>query len=183
MAFGVSLWFDEAFEDAVRAVWRAVAEAGVATKLVDGPYRPHVTLGVWERVDRPAADEALAALTAARAPFAVRFDAFGAFSGPVPGLFATPTVTTRLRELHESAYAMLAPHAHEPTARRVPEAWNPHCTLAWGLPAERLPAALAVALRALPLPITGMADRVGLIDTPAEVELAWFPFAAAAPGS
>jgi 2'-5' RNA ligase len=182
MAFGVSLWFDEAFEHTVRAVWRAVADAGVATKLVDGPYRPHVTLGVWERIDRPAVDEALAALTAVRAPFAVRFDAYGAFSGPEPGLFATPTLTTRLRELHESTYAVLAPHAHEPTARRLPEAWNPHCTIAWGLPAERLPQALAVALRALPLPITGTADRVGLIDTPAEVELACFPLAAAAPG-
>ncbi len=179
MAFGVSLWFDEAFEDAVRAVWRDVRDAGVASKLADGAYRPHVTLNVWERVDRPGLDDALAALTAARTPFAVRFDAFGAFTGPVPGLFATPTVTTRLRELHEAVHAALEPHAHEPTPRRVPEAWNPHCTLAWGLPAERLPDALAVALRTLPLPLTGTADRVGLIDTPAEVELACFPLGAA----
>jgi 2'-5' RNA ligase len=175
MAMGVSLWFDEAFEDAVRAVWRAVRDAGVASKLTDGPYRPHVTLGVWDRVDRPEADEVLAELTSARVPFAVRFDAFGAFSGPEPGLVLTPTLTTRLRDLHEAAHASLAAHAYEPTPHRLPEAWNPHCTIAWGLPAARLPEALAVALRTLPLPITGTADRVGLIDTPVEVELACFP--------
>jgi 2'-5' RNA ligase len=178
MAVGVSLWFDEAFEDAVRAVWRAVRDAGVASKLADGPYRSHVTLGVWERVDRPEADAVLAVLTATRANFAVRFDAYGAFSRPEPGIFATPTLTTRLRELHETVHRALAPHAHDPTPRRLPDAWNPHCTLACGLPADRLPEALAVALRSLPLPISGTADRVGLIDTPAEVELACFPLGA-----
>src|SRR3954447_788679 len=129
MAIGVSLWFDEAFEDSVRGVWRAVRDAGVASKLTDGPYRPHVTLGVWDRVDRPEADDALGALTAARVPFGVRFDAFGAFSGPEPGLGLTPTLTPRLRDLHEAVHASLAAHAYEPTRRRLPEAWNPHCTI------------------------------------------------------
>jgi 2'-5' RNA ligase len=88
-----------------------------------------VTFGVWDRIDRPEADDALAALTAARAPFAVRFDAFDAFSGPEPGVVLTPTLTTRLRDLHEAVHASLAAHAYEPTSRRLPEARNPHCTL------------------------------------------------------
>jgi 2'-5' RNA ligase len=178
VAIGVSLWFDPAFEDAIRRVWSAIRDAGVATKLADRPYRPHVTLGIWKRLGRPDADTALAALTADRAPFEVRFDAFGAFAGPDPGLFATPTVTRRLRELHAAVHTQIGPLGEEPFAHHVPEAWNPHCTLAWGLAAERLPDALAVALRTLPLPVTGLADRVGIVDTPAEVELTCFPLGA-----
>lgn len=178
MAFGVSLWFDSAFEQTIRGVWGAVRDEGVAAKLADGAYRPHVTLGIWGRLAQPEAQAALVRTAADRPAVALRFDAFGAFSGPEPGLFLTPTVTARLRELHESVHAALAACTDAPVGYHLPEAWNPHCTLAWGLSAERLPAALAVALRELHLPVTATADRIGLVDTPAEVELACFPLAA-----
>jgi 2'-5' RNA ligase len=178
VAIGVSLWFDPTFEDAIRRVWSAMREAGVSAKLAEGPYRPHVTLGIWERLPRPDADAVLGGLAADRSPFEVRFDAFGAFAGPDPGLFAAPTVTQQLRDLHEAVHAEVGQLGEAAFAYHVPEAWNPHCTLAWGLPAERLPDALSVALRTLPLPVTGVADRVGIVDTPAEVELACHPLGA-----
>jgi hypothetical protein len=35
----------------MRDTWRLFAESGLSTTLHEGPYRPHVTLAVYESVD------------------------------------------------------------------------------------------------------------------------------------
>jgi hypothetical protein len=84
----VSAWFDEASERAVRELWRAVSEAGFDGSLHSGPYRPHVTLGVWERAERDAVACLLERLAAATAPLAISFRAFGIYPGD-PGVYLT----------------------------------------------------------------------------------------------
>lgn len=73
----VSAWFDERAEGVVHGVWRQLAEAGVDDSLHAGPYRPHLTLGVWDDVPL----EAVAPLVAAVPAFPVTFRAVGIFPG------------------------------------------------------------------------------------------------------
>jgi hypothetical protein len=52
----------------------------------------------------------------------------------------------------------------------MPGRWNPHCTLAPDLTNAKLPD-FAEFGATLKLPIEGTIDRIGIIDTPAEIEL------------
>src|SRR6476661_2124426 len=102
MAIGISAWLDAHAEHAVRELWRAVAEAGLDRSLHDGPYRPHVTLGVWEELPPGDATAALRRAVAGRAPVAVTFEIVGVFAAPRPAAFLAPTVAHGLRALHEA---------------------------------------------------------------------------------
>src|SRR5207249_672755 len=77
MAIGVSLWFDDALEARVRALWRMIAERGISRVLHDGPYRPHVTLGVWERLDLERFVPALRALAGSIPPVPIALASAG----------------------------------------------------------------------------------------------------------
>ena len=56
----------------------------------------------------------------------------------------------------------------------VPDAWNPHCTVAWRLKKNELPEALALTSQALNFPFIATVERLGVVNTPAEVELDCF---------
>lgn len=177
----ISAWFDEVAETAVRDLWRRIAEAGVDGSLHEGPYRPHVTLGVWEELPRDTARTHLAPLLADRAALEIRFRAIGIFP-PHPAhadirhaaVWLAPTVTPELRALHEDVHSAIATTDARPIHRYTPGRWNPHCTLAWQLEPEDALAASAAVIDAAVLPMRATIARVGLIETPAEVELDFF---------
>jgi hypothetical protein len=70
---------------------------------------------------------------------------------------------------------LLRGRAQSPVLHYVRNSWNPHATLALELPGSALPQAMDV-LRTTALPFEGIVDRVGVIDTSAEIELetVWF---------
>lgn len=173
----VSAWFDEESERVVRQLWRAVSEAGHDASLHTGPYRPHVTLGVWERAEHGAAARSLESLAASTAPLTVTFRALGIYPGE-PGVYLTPTVTPELRGLHERVHVALAEIAGGPVDRHRPRRWEPHCTVAWHLERRDVPAVVSLLLEADALPLEATITRIGLIETPAEVELGSLPLGA-----
>jgi 2'-5' RNA ligase len=178
VAIAISAWFDTASEAVVRGLWNSMANAALDDSLHTGPYRPHITLGVWEELPTEAATAALTELSAQLSPLQVTFQIVGAF-GARPagecGVFLAPTVSRELRLLHERAHHGLRYAAQSPIAYYLPGNWNPHCTLAWRLAVECVPAAVDVAPKADVLPLSVTIDRIGVIDTPAEIELACFP--------
>jgi 2'-5' RNA ligase len=166
----VSAWFDEGAERAVRELWRAASEAGLDGSLDGGPYRPHLTLGVWERAEHDAASRSLERVAAATAPLTVSFRALGIYPDD-PGVYLTPTVTAELRTLHERVHAALDVVADGSVERHRPGRWEPHCTVAWRLDRRDVPAVVSLLLEADVLPLDATITRLGLIDTPAEIEL------------
>jgi 2'-5' RNA ligase len=163
-----SAWFDDEGDARVRQLWRALADAGVDDSMHAGPYRPHITLGLWKEspVD-----------VAVTAQFSVTFRAFGVYPGHRsdperrPGIWLAPTVSHELRDLHERIHDRAPGSLH----RHVPGRWEPHCTLASRLRREDIARAVAVVVDADALPLTVTITRIGLVDTPAEVELASIP--------
>lgn len=169
MALAVSLWFDTELEVRLRAVWQRLRDAGIDSPLYDGRYRPHVTLGIWESARSQAFEDRVASLGRTTLRFDIHFAAIGMF--PDAGaLFLQPVVTPALLDLHHRTHASARDLGVPATPYYEPGAWMPHATVAAMLTHAQLLRACA-ALLGEPLPLAGEVAALGVVDTPAEVEL------------
>lgn len=173
MAIGVSLWFDADLETRVRDLWRALSEAGIDSPLFDGRYRPHITLGVWEAVQHQDLQEAIHPRVRDWRKFGVEFRSIGLLPEGDGVVFLQPLVTDALLAIQREAF-MIASTLGVPTLPYyAPGCWIPHCTMAWHVSRDRILKA-ADLLLADALPLKGTATAVGIVDTPAEIELRRF---------
>jgi 2'-5' RNA ligase len=175
VAIAISGWFDRSAELSIRTVWKKMAESGVDETLHHGPYRPHVTLGIWNDLTVDDA-VALTKVVASRCgPVRVQFEVVGMFVHPEAAVFLAPTVSFELRTLHERVHNAAQQTLAVPFDYHIPGCWNPHCTLAWNLAPEALSRAVTVALAAVSLPLTATINQIGIIETPAEIVHNSFP--------
>jgi 2'-5' RNA ligase len=172
--WAVSGWFEAGAEAWVRDCWEKLAAAGIDSSLHEGPYRPHVTFGVWESLADGAAD-AIARFARETAPLTLRCESLGVFTEPEAVVFLAALQTHRLSRTHESLHGAIAPVTSGAVAHYEPGHWLPHCTLAWHLRPEDIASAVATAAETFTLPLSLRVDRLGLVETPAEVERAVFP--------
>ena len=174
MAYGVSGWFDVATEARVRSVWGALHAEGLCSVLHEGPYRPHVTFGVYEEMDIEALRSELGAFAGGVAPLECKLAYAGLFNNEPPVLFLAMTLSPAVLNLHFEIHGRMAKHGAGAKPYYLPGRWNPHCTLSPAIDKGTLPKAWALVQKA-ELPIVGRIDRLGLVDTPAEVELGALP--------
>ncbi|MGA5699586.1 2'-5' RNA ligase family protein [Peterkaempfera bronchialis] len=162
----VELTCDPAFDEAVRAVWDRLAEAGLpGLSLNTHPtHRPHLTLAAAGSFP-PGAQERIDALLAAPAlPLQVRLSGLLSFSarsrrrvlswGVVP--------TAELLALHGAVWRELA-DAEEPHPFYLPGRWMPHLGLTRRMEPDQLITALEVLGRLPDLP--GVLDAGRSYDT------------------
>ena len=81
MPFAVELFFDTHAEKQIRDIWKAVQNAGISSPLLDGGYRPHVSLGVCNRIDVSAFEAELSSFAERVAPFPLTLSSVGVFPG------------------------------------------------------------------------------------------------------
>ena len=160
MPYAIELALDSSAAGAVRRLWSELEAAGIPYMARSGA-RPHVTLGIWERVNREAFEAALTALAAEIPPLPIMLESVGVF--PSVAVFLAPTVSPALLSLHAQFHEKFGPHGDTPWDHYRPGAWVPHCTLAMDLAAEQFPAALEIARRA-PLPLEGRLVEIGIIE-------------------
>jgi len=177
MAFGVSAWFDSTSENHVREIWRCLHEKEIDSTLHVGPYRPHITFGIYDSLDVDQFVSSMRKGLHGFNPLPFILPSVGIFNEPLAGFFNV-TVTQQLLKIHELVHNIMSSHGADPVSYYLPKRWNPHCTLATKLTPETL-LEFARYTTTLSLPITGTINRVGIIDTPAEIELAEIPFTTA----
>jgi len=169
MAFGVSAWFDAISEQRVREIWQGLHERDVNSTLHLGPYRPHITFGIYGSLDLdgfiPAIQTELQGFDSL--PFIL--PSIGIFNEPLAGFFNL-TVTDELLKIHGAIHKLMEEYGSDPVRYYLPGRWNPHCTLAPDLTKEKL-SSFTNYTTDLQLPIEGIINRIGVIDTPAEIEL------------
>jgi len=170
MAFAVSAWFDAPLESRVRATWRLLSETGLSSVLHEGPYRPHITLGIYEQLDCSAFSGALRRANRGHAGLPVVLPSLGVFNNDSPAIFLGVTVSQALLDLHAGVHRLLTAHGQGAFAYYLPGRWNPHCTLAPAMEPTKLARAM-ILLNEMKLPLVGSIERLGIIETPAEVEL------------
>ncbi len=162
MSYAVELHFDEATEGKVREVWKAIADAGISTSMLDGISRPHITLGVCDELSTTFKNDlSLFAHEAKR--FDIGFSFVGCFNSAEGVVFYGPTPTDAMFRLHTHFHSFFQGHAGKIWKHYQPGQWVPHCTLAFRLGAEQMRQAFGVAA-ATSLPIAGRITEIGLLS-------------------
>ena len=171
MAIAVSAWLDPQTESQVRDIWKSLHEAGLCSTLHLGPYRPHITLGVYQQLESLSTfTQALHQVAANTLSVECIFASLGIFLNERPVVFLAATVSEPLRALHVQVHQVLAQYGSDPIVYGLPNRWNPHCTLEPFVEKSKLTSVVDF-LNELELPIVGTINRLGIIDTPREVEL------------
>lgn len=162
MAFAVCLLFDGRTERALRNLWDRLEERGVATlrSHTHGRHRPHLSYVVLLRWHLEAVREAVAALPD-RGPFALTFDALGAFRrGRICLVPAVPADLVPRQEVVLAAVRATGALVHR---NYEAGAWLPHCSVAPRARLDQLPVVATTVYDILPL--TARVTRAALIDS------------------
>lgn len=175
MAYAVSVFFEEQTEAVMRQIWARMAESGVSSFLSAGPYRPHLTCAIYAELDIAKLAPALASLALSQKRFPVTLAYPGIFAGEEATVFLAATVSQTLLTFHQQVSRLTHLHGKQPNPFYLPNCWNPHCSVARRIKAGTALQAVAACLDS-PLPIHGFVESVGIIDTPAEIQLHTFGF-------
>jgi len=177
MSYAISLWFDDESEKKIRNIWKALSESNLSSVLWTGSYRPHITLAVCEELNLPLFKESLSELFKATESFQLTLPLIGCFTS-LPGnlsssgsaVFLGVTPTNFLLNFHAEIHKQIGFFGKTPKKYYLPNIWNPHCTLAPGVLSENIPNVIKVVQKT-DLPLVIKVTRIGVIDTPAEIEL------------
>ena len=151
MPFGAALTFDAETDVAVRGLWQAQADAGLAGLMPGSGYPPHMTLLLAEDGDIDGMRAALALLAREMPPLLVSFLAIGVFPAEYGVVFLAPVANRELLDAHAAIWAAVHPHLANLYDHYRPGVWVPHVTLAYRLPPEQIgPAASFLAHSAWP---------------------------------
>jgi 2'-5' RNA ligase len=164
MPYVVQAYFDAHTEAAIRAINKRLADDDVAPYVFRAGHRPHISLAIYEEIDVAACRQQLAALAQTTPPIPVTLSHFGIFVEPKSVVFAAPTVTSPLLQLHHQAFQALESLGREPRPYYLPEHWVPHCTIAFfDEVSARIPEAVAI-VQTLSLPLEAQLQEIGLIQ-------------------
>jgi hypothetical protein len=146
MAHSIELLLDSHSDAAIRATWRALADAGLPSQVnvKSSTNRPHITLLAAERIS-PDVDEVLRGL-GPRLPLDCAVGAHVIFGGPRLTLARLIVPSAELLDLHVEVYRLVLPHlTGQPYPHCRPGHWTAHTTLGRRFTAVEVGAALALA--------------------------------------
>lgn len=148
MNFGTAFLFNEPGEAALRAVWQALADAGLSSFMLGLDYPPHMTAWMAQEFTLPALRGTLQALAADQPPLRVEFPALGVFPGEMAVTYLAPIASPPLLGLHARYWEAALPYMRSPLAHYSPGRWVPHVTVGFNLPPGVLGDAVEVLSRA-----------------------------------
>lgn len=163
MPFAVELRFDTLTEERIFDVWNAIHEAGISSSLVEAGYRPHISLGVCNRLESSAFEAEFSTFVASVAPFPLSLSSVGIFATSEGVIFLGVTVTEQLLNIHSAFHGFFEKHAQEQREYYAVGMWVPHCTIAFGLSERQIAEAVTVC-RQISLPISAEVTGVGLVE-------------------
>jgi 2'-5' RNA ligase len=164
MAHAVELFFDDAADGAIRALWQRLDDAGVpsvATR-THQRHRPHVTLAVAGSIPAGARKALRSELSVLSLPDLWLYT-LGTFPGEEAALLLSAVVDTEVLAVHSAVHDVLAGKVAQPSAYYFPGAWIPHCPLAQGITSEEL--ANGFAALCPTEPVRAAVTEVGVTDT------------------
>jgi 2'-5' RNA ligase superfamily len=160
MPYALELALDDQSAAVVRALWRRAADVGFPFMAESGA-NPHVSIAIWDEIDRSAMAEAIGRFAGATPVVDVVFPTMGSF--PTTGVvFLALAENPRLLDVHARCHRALPALGRGAWPHYAPGVWIPHCTLAMDLgdAVERIHAMLQPA----PLPLRGRLERAELVE-------------------
>lgn len=171
MPYAILLLFDAATDDAVREPWRGLDEDSLVARVPADVMPPHLTIGAYADLDPAAVERALVSLAATTAPLPLSLSQIGLFPStrvvvpPEPVVFCAPTITRALLDLHTRIHDALLATGAAPLPYTAPDAWVPHCTLAYRFPPARTPAIVEALCARLALPLRCRVEALATFET------------------
>jgi 2'-5' RNA ligase len=179
--YAIAFYLDTECSARFAALQEALAAAGLPPLPAD-QFPPHVTLALLQDLDPGRLAGELRAFAATQAPLALLLSAVGTFPGPEGVVYIAPVVTAELLDLHRRLHARLAGLAGVVNPLYAPGAWVPHCTVAYSLPEDRVPAAVGVC-RASDAFGPVRLETLALVEFPPPREIQVCPLGARPPAS
>ena len=170
MAYAISAWFDAKTEHIIREVWQQLADQGVSSEF-NIKYRPHITLVLCENIDMNSVITGLSHLASRIAPIPLQLSYVGVFNNKPDVVFYVPTVTMELLLLQKEVCNLVSDNQNY--AHYAPGTWNPHCSLAVCHSPDSVARSIEICGNRN-LPVVGTIENLGIIETPAEIELQSF---------
>lgn len=173
MDLSLQLLFDKQSTDALREVWYSQAEVTGSRTLIDSPYDPHITLGLFKDLDHATFSEELRNLAATFTEFEVRFGHVGQFSGDEGTLFLVPVRNDTLTKLHTDILDIchgLKGSIARPEHYHIKN-WVPHFSVSWRTDRGSILRGLNELLSA-GYPQSAIASSLYLMHTPDDEPLA-----------
>lgn len=163
MPFAVEFFFDPKTEAIVRRIRDAVNETTDTTEIIAGDYRPHVSLGGCQHLDAEGLAPDLSKYARSMYSFPLTMESFGIFPTEEGVIFLGVTVTRELLATHAEFQSIFERYAEQSNHHYRAGVWVPHCTIAYGLQAHQLAAAVT-ACCSFSLPIQAEVTEIGVIE-------------------
>lgn len=161
MIRAIELYFDSAADEAVRQLWHHLAQAGISDSMHRIGAVPHLSLVVADHLPTTEVMAHLQQLTQTITPPTVALSHLGIFASGV--VFLGVTASAALVEVHRRVTTAIQPLARGVNPYYAPEAWVPHCTLAFGVATANLGQAASACLPHLH-PIQASITSIGLVE-------------------
>ncbi|MCI0713755.1 MAG: 2'-5' RNA ligase family protein [Chloroflexi bacterium] len=174
MPQAVQCYFDGETEAHVRTIWEAMKAEGVSAVLVDGLYRPHFTLTVGDLIDIEHAVDKLREFAAQTGEFGVQLGYMGIFTPKDNGVvYIGLTPNHALLDFHTYFQNFFKDEYQAQWSYYLPGRWIPHCTCAFRLKPEQIPAAVAVCQQFVPSLILKPSHvyEIGMVEVPGAAEI------------
>lgn len=144
MGYAVGLYMQMDVEAQVYDIWQSIKAANISSRMVDGHFRPHISLGVCENIDPHHFKPILRDFAAQIEPFGLWLPNVGYFFDDKVVLYIGITVTHDLLDLHKRFQEQFIPCATNQNAHYRVGHWVPHITLAVDVQPRNLPRAMEV---------------------------------------
>ncbi len=100
--------------------------------------RPHVSLAVFPNLDPESIREDILAVSRELATFTLRFSSIGQFDTEEGVVYLSPARSDLLTTTHRHFHRLLMKRKLGSLDYYRPDQWIPHCTIATGVPSERM---------------------------------------------
>jgi 2'-5' RNA ligase len=170
MPFAVELFLHGDSEQLVRNLWSDLARVANTSFMIEGGYRPHVTLGVFETYSSPRFEQEFRRFAAGLGAIPIRFDYLGLFLQPRRVVYLGPVVTDQLLLVHRQFNERFGRLVCGSDPLCPPGRWVPHCTLAFDIPAEAVPEAMRIC-SGVALRFVTEVQQIGLVEYPKRREV------------
>lgn len=146
MACSINIRSDNESADAIRSLWTECSILEDVPSMSALDYPPHITLAVYDSIDRRALLNAYSSVFANASQIPVRFERLGHFVAPhAIILWAAPALPRSVWSMHARIHQLLDAELCRPSYR--PETWAPHCSLATAVDLSRKAEAIDIATR------------------------------------
>lgn len=161
--FAIIALFDQETEKQIFEFWTSLKHENLDDSMIRIPgNRPHISLGLFQGVERTVFLDAFRKFLETTVPFSIRFDSVGVFP-TTNTVFLTPLPSKSFLQIHENLYHTLQDFSDKADKHYKKEQWVPHCSLAISLPDQKIMDVVENAIQRFQ-PILGTVERIALIE-------------------